>query len=230
MSLPASWTDTVPPVNPDPTADPAEASAPPPSDAAVITGIALVIGAGIADTLIAKRVTKMLVGLGDIPEDAAEAAVKLALVGYLLRRRGANITANGRRPRRMGPAVTGVIEQNKTYLAAFLVNATRRLAKAAQAGQLREGIRRERRFLNQHDQAQEKRLTAARAVDQTARKVGPLMGWYSVLDSRTTTECREAHGSNFYAERRPVIGWPGSVHARCRCRPGRPHDTGRMIP
>lgn len=190
----------------------------------MVQGIAAMIATDLAEGYVISRIVKMLSALPDIPEDAAEAAVKLALARKLSKRRAMQkLTQVG------GPALRGAVEQNRTYLAAYILSAARRLGKAALEGKLIEGIRAEQHWLAMHDFAQQKRLDSARSVDSAAKRYGALLGWYSVLDGRTTKECAESHGGNFYAERRPHIGWPGSVHSRCRCRPGRPHDTGRML-
>jgi hypothetical protein len=57
------------------------------------------------------------------------------------------------------------------------------------------------------------------AADRAARRHGLVLGWRAVMDARTSAECRRADGKNFSVASRPLIGWPGSVHPHCRCRP-----------
>lgn len=122
--------------------------------------------------------------------------------------------------------------------AAYLVNATRRLAPAALADQEQAllAARREDRYLDAHIQAEHNRAAAAaRVVESLATQAGtadtgePLLGWTAVLDDRTTPECRSAHGRNFNPTIRPPIGYPGEVHIHCRCRPRRPWRTGKRV-
>jgi hypothetical protein len=59
---------------------------------------------------------------------------------------------------------------------------------------------------------------------------GNLLGWNTVIDERTSAECRAADGKNYYATAMPDIGFPGSVHPACRCYPSGPHPGGRLLP
>jgi hypothetical protein len=58
---------------------------------------------------------------------------------------------------------------------------------------------------------------------------GGLLGWYSRNDDRTSAECLAAHGKNFDPNVIPPIGYPGSVHPHCRCRPGPAHKTNLLV-
>lgn len=145
------------------------------------------------------------------------------------------------------PPVTGVVgaasaqtsRQNLLRRAQFVVSAGRRLAGDVQGAvsrgedpvrAMRDGLARERRYYSQHVDAMWKRATAAGMCDMEAAAWGQLLGWYAVLDKRTSRECRAADGRNFSTGRMPAIGFPGGVHPHCRCRPGPPHQNGRMLP
>lgn len=145
------------------------------------------------------------------------------------------------------PPVTGVVgaasaqtsRQNLLRRAQFVLSAGRRLAgdvrearaKGEPAGKaLLDGLARERRYYGQHTAAMWNRATAAGKTDMAAAEHGDLLGWLSVLDKKTSAECRAAHGKNFYASRMPDIGWPGAVHPSCRCMPSMPWPGGKLLP
>lgn len=91
-------------------------------------------------------------------------------------------------------------------------------------------IDRERTYLRQHLEAGRLRREAAQRVDAEAAVRGPWLGWWATLDSRTTGECRAAHGHNFRVDQPPSIGYPGMPHGgTCRCRPGVPHVAGLSV-
>ena len=93
----------------------------------------------------------------------------------------------------------------------------------------RHAFEAERRYLEQHRQAQANRQRAAAAVDGAARRHGKVLGWYSVRDQRTTWDCLTRHGKNFHVAEPPGGMLPGSVHPRCRCTPGPPHPGARIL-
>jgi hypothetical protein len=72
-------------------------------------------------------------------------------------------------------------------------------------------------------------LDAAKQTEAAAERFGDLLGWVATLDDRTTPDCARAHGANFRITSPPRIGWPGSVHRACRCRPGRPIPGARVL-
>lgn len=130
------------------------------------------------------------------------------------------------------PPVTGVIgaasaqtsRQNLVRRAQFVLSAGKRLAgdvrearaKGEPVGQaLLDGLARERRYYNQHTAAMWNRATAAGKTDMAAAEYGPLLSWNAVMDARTSAECRNADGKNYYATAMPDIGFPGSVHPHC---------------
>lgn len=127
---------------------------------------------------------------------------------------------------RPGPAARAARAQEATYRAAYLLNASRRLQAAVAAGEdLGAALNRERAYATAHQRAAQNRAQVASDVDDSSRLWGPVLGWYTVLDDRTSKDCRRANGKNFLAAVPPRIGWPGSVHPHCRCRPGPPHAT-----
>lgn len=119
-----------------------------------------------------------------------------------------------------------VSDANNHYRAAFLVNSAWRvhLAPDPQAQ-----LAREQSFWNMHVQASNRRLYASQGVEEAQGQYGDLLGWYATLDARTTPDCRAADGRNFRATDPPVIGYPGAVHLRCRCKPGRAHIDAKMV-
>ena len=138
-----------------------------------------------------------------------------------------------------GPATWNTIRLNLLRRAQFAVASSRRLAADLAAARSRntslsqallDGISRERRYYGQHMQAIWNRMAAAARVDAAADAYGLLLGWYTVLDSHTSAECKAANGKNFYADHRPLIGYPGAVHPHCRCFPGMPHTGARLLP
>lgn len=128
-------------------------------------------------------------------------------------------------------------QHNLIRRAAYLATASRRLTSAARLGpeaQLR-AVTVERGYLQRHLAADAGRMIAARTVAATARQLekrarrdpvgftwNGLLGWYAVMDERTSAECRKANGRNFDPTNIPPIGLPGTVHPHCRCKPGPP--------
>jgi hypothetical protein len=142
-------------------------------------------------------------------------------------------------------AVLAMQRHNLMRRAGYLVAAGRRMSTAAQrAGQSTQvrdsAVYAERRWLAQHLRAQAGRESAAnqvaakaKAEARRAKRDGTawngLLGWYAVMDDRTSRECREANGRNFKPTKVPAIGFPGAVHPSCRCKPGPPHATDRRV-
>lgn len=138
-----------------------------------------------------------------------------------------------------GSASLQVIRLNALRRSQFAVMAGHRVTSdlllARSRGQtarqaLAEAIPRERRWFSAHIAASWQRAVAAAQVDLAAASYGPLLGWYTVRDSRTSAECMAADGRNFSPEAMPRIGWPGAVHPHCRCYPGPAHIGARMLP
>ncbi len=145
------------------------------------------------------------------------------------------------------PPVTGVIgpasaqtgRQNLARRAQFVVSAAKRLAadvrQARAQGKpvrqaLTDGLARERRYYGMHVAAMWNRATAAGKTDMAAVEHGRLLGWYTVLDGKTSPECRAADGKNFYADAMPDINFPGATHPHCRCFPGPAHPGAPLLP
>lgn len=93
----------------------------------------------------------------------------------------------------------------------------------------RYAFEQERRYLEQHRQAQRNRARAAAEVDAAAALWGEVLGWRSVRDRRTTWDCLRLHGKNFAVADPPNGHYPGSVHSRCRCTPGPPWPDARIV-
>ena len=137
-----------------------------------------------------------------------------------------------------GPASRHAVRQNYLRRAAYAIAAAERisraLAAARAAGQpeaeaLARALAAEKTWFAQHIAAAQHRTDAAAAVDGAAQMHGNLLGWNAVLDSRTTPDCRAANGSNFYADRPPLIGYPGTVHAKCRCWPSAAFPGAKVL-
>lgn len=127
-----------------------------------------------------------------------------------------------------------VATTNAFRRAAYLANAIQRLAPAVasnDADRLFRAERAEDRYFAAFQEAERRRNAAGQQVALLASNYGLnargelLMNWRATLDSRTSADCRWAHGRNFNALVMPPIGYPGMVHLLCRCRPGPPRDT-----
>lgn len=110
--------------------------------------------------------------------------------------------------------------------AAYIFNAAKRLTAT-------QDVSAEGRYLRQHLLAERGRRDAARQADKVAARHGPLIGWYSVRDDRTSAGCRAMHGHNFNVAAPPMVegrpAYPGSVHPHCRCRSGAPHRATSSV-
>lgn len=116
------------------------------------------------------------------------------------------------------------------FRALYVINAARRINDKVSGGMpQRMAVAQEALYFRQHIDATRNRIESAKAVDRMARRYGPTLGWHARLDSRTSAECRAAHGKNFTATVRPAIGYPGSVHPFCRCKPGAPFSTSQTV-
>lgn len=122
------------------------------------------------------------------------------------------------------------------FRAAYLANAAKRMQAAMDGGATeREALRREAPYYRAHEEARKGRLTSAAQVQFAARLFGShdghgtLVGWYLNPLLRNEVECITANGHNFYAEEGTVIGLPGSVHNRCGCYAGQPHEGASLV-
>lgn len=189
----------------------------PRSDAALITAIAgaMVVGAS------AQATAQTLASVVGIPAPSLLIAILIA--------RSETVTYGIATL----PSATAASESQRleaVYRAQFVLASSRRVHAAKQRGVPEADIRaQEQRYFQQHIDAMKNRRDAATKVDSAARRYGTTLGWYAVLDNRTSKECREAHGRNFDATRRPAIGYPGAVHPHCRCRAGKAHATSKTV-
>jgi hypothetical protein len=138
-----------------------------------------------------------------------------------------------------GPATHWAIRTNAQRRAQYFLAACKRVQAAAVDARSKgepvkdailAAIATERRYLTQMAAMAHQRVKAASAVDGLAAMHGDLLGWNSVLDPRCTPECRAANGKSFYADRPPLIGYPGASHPGCRCFPGPPRRGAPVLP
>lgn len=182
---------------------------------AIIAG-AIAIGAPLAATA-----TSLSAVIG-IPVATLSAVLKFALV----------------KPGTYGPSqihgvTTAAAESARVepiFRAEYVLASSRRVhAEVSRGVSLDEATRRENQYYRQHLEAMLNRAKIAGNIDRMAGRYGDLLGWYAKLDNRTSPECREANGKNFNASVRPPIGYPGSVHPHCRCKPGKPFRTRATV-
>ena len=138
-----------------------------------------------------------------------------------------------------GQASAQVSRMNAARRAQYVVAATKRVLGAARDARAKglpagaavaDALATERRYYQMHLAAMASRAAAAGQTDAAAAKYGDLLGWRSILDGHTSPECRAADGWNYLASRMPDIGYPGGVHASCRCSPSAPHPGGKLLP
>jgi ADP-ribosyltransferase exoenzyme len=137
-----------------------------------------------------------------------------------------------------GPATAQAADLNVLRRGQFADARHRRLQAdidaAEDAGRmqaLQAGLARERRYYSLHLAAMWQRATAAGKTDMAAMEHGNLLGWYTVIDQKTSAECFAADHHNYYADRMPDIGWPGGgPHPNCRCFPGPAWPGAPLLP
>jgi len=115
------------------------------------------------------------------------------------------------------------LDTNQALAARHKPVTTERLSEkteAAKDAQRAEALKQEKLFLELHKRAQVAREKAAIKSELALKQHGKVLGWYAVQDGTASAECAAAHGHNFNAGKRPIIGYPGSVHPYCRCNPG----------
>lgn len=139
----------------------------------------------------------------------------------------------------MGDAMRHVIGLNWQRRAQFLLISAKRIDAAMTAARnagepvmlaRRKALEAEFRYWKQTLAAGQQRLQAAGLVDGAAATHGPVLGWRAVRDSHVTLDCLAADGKNFRADVPPLIGYPGTVHAQCRCYPVKPFHGAVMLP
>lgn len=166
----------------------------------------------------AEKIVSALAGLPGILPDAAAAILRLPEMPALQK---------PSEPLAVAPdSVRATNRLNMVRRAQYLVKAARRVSAAG----LKEGLPKEESYFQAHRRASENRRMAAQTVAKAEEHFGPELGWYAKMDSRTSPDCRAANGTNFHAGVPPRIGYPGSVHPNCRCKPGPPHRRKRDGP
>jgi hypothetical protein len=178
-----------------------------PSDEQALTYIAgaLLVGAS------AQATAKTLAPLLAVPAATLSPVLLLALSKALP-------------PRVAHPATPTQIsdQQEVGFRADYVWTAVKRLLAGG-------SIKDEQQYFNQHLDAGRNRHDKAVAIERAAKRYGPELGWHAKMDSLTSEECREANGRNFTAGMMPPIGYPGTVHPHCRCKPGRPFNTSLTV-
>jgi len=138
-----------------------------------------------------------------------------------------------------GPATAQVSYLNQVRRGQMVLSIGRRLTGDMRSARsngksalraLLDGVTRERRYFGMHRDAIWSRAKAAMAVDMAAMEHGLLLGWMTHRDDRVTPDCLAADGKNFRADQMPLIGFPGTVHAKCRCTPVGPFPGAPMLP
>lgn len=188
------------------------------------------------------QLTVLIAGAGGVlgAMNIAGAAGLLATLGLspLLARRLCQMAAGPAAPGipyAPGPVARSEQAQADAWLAIYLVHAADRLAEASEETDgLLKAWENEERYFQLHKRAEERRLRSALHIDVTAATLSDrskgLLGWYGILDERTTPTCRWAIGRNFEADKMPSVGIPGAVHIACRCTPGPPRPGAPLIP
>lgn len=197
--------------------------------------IASILASGLAADVALRLLMKTLVGALHVGPVVAQAAAMLAL-SKPLRPQVTEPTMIGLQvttiatERSTGIAEAAENESAPTWRAAYMLAAARRIDERMGRGQtLEQATAAESTYAQMHVDAQRRRREAAQAVDAAADVYGLQLGWYANGDERTTPECAWANGRNFMADRRPVFGWPGAVHPRCRCTAGLAFPNGRLL-
>jgi hypothetical protein len=202
---------------------------------------------GLDDPALAIAVASVLAGVGGpavtVAATIAALAARFALTTAAVSALGAVLNVVLTHP----PPTTGVIgaasaqtsRVNLARRAQYAIAAAKRVMGAARDARakgepvgaaIRAQLAKERRFYEQHQAAMWNRAAAAGKTDMAAAEHGNLLGWNTVIDERTSAECRAADGWNYYASSMPDIGWPGATHEHCRCFPSAPHRGGRLLP
>lgn len=190
------------------------------SEDQTVTAIVSLMAVGASVELLTPKIQALLRPLG-IPGDATALAVKIAMAAPINSRQATRLDT---------PAVKTTVLTERTFRATYILNASRRIAQAQKERQPASQIlNEERRWFAAHRQNADRRHQKAKEVDVAAERYGDTLGWYAKRDSRTSAECLAAHGKNFNANNRPLIGFPGTVHPHCRCRPGPPHANASLL-
>lgn len=195
-----------------PAETPAEQQTEPQTETVLLIAIVILLLANLPRPQLGARLSALLAPVGLPP---ASIVALLLLIGN---------EPHHTPPDSTTPALHAMQRTAATRRARYILAAARRLATG-------EPIAAERRLFNAHLAAERRRQDAARAVDAAAARYGPILGWNSEKDERTTPACREAHGQNFLAAKPPAIGWPGTLHGgNCRCIPVAPWSQALLLP
>jgi hypothetical protein len=194
---------------------------PPPQANQQVQQVAALLATYVAADLTANAIAKLI----KLPAGPVLAAVHLA--------------DRGTRPVPRVPAGGAAARQAQLeelyYRAAYILAASGRIARSVRAGSsLDEAVAAEKTYQAAHESARKARLAAAAEIDKAAADYGQptddgrahWLGWYlSGTVNTHTVACEHADGRNFRTDRRPRIGWPGTVHYGCKCYAGPPHAT-----
>lgn len=127
-----------------------------------------------------------------------------------------------------GPLGQSGLAREQLHRVLYGANAVIRLARAEGDGTAAR--EKEARYYAQHREAAKAREGKMADLDRAHSKHGRIMGWYGIVDSATTPECRDAIGKNFDVLDPPSIGLPGlGPHNGCRCHAGPPHPEGTTM-
>ena len=192
-----------------------------PSEAQLVAAVASLLAVGAAYDATVKSVLAILAPLR-IPALAVKTATRIAMSAPT-----GDKTPTGAKP---GSAAVTTARLERMFRATYLLSASRRINQAMREGaKPLEVVAKERLNFQAHQEAQVRRRQMAKQIDAAALKYGATLGWYAKMDRTTSAECRWANGRNFQVDRRPPIGYPGTVHPHCRCTPGPPHAGDRTV-
>jgi hypothetical protein len=223
---------------PAPPQTPAQAQQPPPQQDAALddTALALAIAALLAQLTAAGAYAASVAGM------LAALKLRFRLSDGAWQAMGAVLALVTERPRPVGgtsgAASAQVSRMNAARRAQYVLAAAKRVlgsVREARAKGLPTGaafadaLATERRYYLMHVAAMANRADAAAETDQAAAKYGDLLGWLAKNDDRTSAECADASGKNYYASSIPDVGLPGAVHLSCRCRPVAPWPGGKLL-
>lgn len=172
---------------------------------------------------------------GSLATPAAMASAILAIIpGLELAALTASLALVARWPKLpqhgTGPGTRTAVEENELRRAAFLINCYDRLVETGQHPETIDAkLEDELHYFDQHLQASAQRDRAGSLVDSAAETYGGLLGWYASKSGPSTPECQDADGKNFWADHPPLIGYPGFVHANCKCSPGKPFTNAPVL-
>ena len=226
----------------DPHAQPA-----PTQQRRLLVALTALLAAGYSAQVLTPRLRTLLAPLGLSPA-AITAALRLATTrppagtGTAVQLR---VAVSNTRPGARPQAVARQVQAEPGMRARYLLASAERIDRTLKAtpapivpapGQgpadlLDRALGAEQRYLQQHLDAQRRRLAAAGMVQQAQAQHGLILGWRTQRDSKVTPDCAALDGSNFRADTQPAAGWPGALHGgTCRCYPGPPHATDRRVP